>query len=421
MPLVSSRGPGLPLVEVSAKHLDDYRSIVGEEKIEEILDLAAKLKGARVLHLSATAFGGGVAELLGTLVPLLNDAGLQAEWRVIEGSEEFLQVTRCLHQGLQGVEGKLDESMKEVFLRYNKANASRWVGMYDFVVVHDPQPVAIKTLLQRPQGKWIWRCHIDLTKANPETWAFLKPFVEEYDGAIFTMPQNVPQDLMIQEPAIIPPSIDPLSQKNVPLAKEESARIVRRFGVDPEKPIVLQVSRFDPWKDPLGVIDAYRLVKKEYPEAQLVLISSMNPDDAEGLQWYEKLARHAGEDEKIFLLSNLKGVENLEVNAFQREADAVVQKSLREGFGLVVSEALWKEKPVVGARTGGIPLQVIDEVDGFLVDSVEECADKISRLLGNPGEAARMGARGKEIVRENFLSTRNLRDYLRLFLRLSRE
>ncbi|HEY9765226.1 MAG TPA: hypothetical protein V6C82_02640, partial [Chroococcales cyanobacterium] len=288
MPLVSSRGPGLPLVEVQAKHLDDYLSIVGEEKIEEILELAAKLKGARVLHLSATAFGGGVAELLGTLVPLLNDAGLQAEWRVIEGAEEFFQVTQCLHHGLQGAEGKLDEAMKEVFLRYNKTNASRWVGMYDFVVVHDPQPVAIKTLLQRPQGKWIWRCHIDLTEANPETWAFLKPFVEEYDGAIFTMPQYVPPDLMIQEPAIIPPSIDPLSQKNVPLEKEESARIVRRFGVDPEKPIVLQVSRFDPWKDPLGVIDAYRLVRKEYPEVQLVLISSMAPEDPEGWQWYEK-------------------------------------------------------------------------------------------------------------------------------------
>lgn len=418
---VSTRGPGLPLVEVPAKSLEDYKLLVGEGKIQEIRNLALPLKGARVLHLNSTPYGGGVAELLSTLVPLMRDLGIQAEWRIIEGQEEFFEATKRLHNGLQGASLPLSESIKEIYLRYNHMNASRWVGMYDYVIVHDPQPLALKTFLQNPQGQWIWRCHIDLTTANPHYLEFIKPFIEEHQAAIFTMPQYVPEDLTIGEIAVIPPSIDPLSPKNLLMDPAQSRALVQNFGIDPDRPIMLQVGRFDPWKDPLGVIDAYRLAKTTIPELQLVMLSSLANDDPEGFKYFEKTARHAGEDPDIYLLSNLSGIDNIEVNAFQREADVVVLKSIREGFGLVVSEALWKERPVVGSRVGGIPIQIRDGESGYLIDSLEDCAKRVVELIRNPELAHQFGAKGREIVREQFLSTRHVRDYLRLFQRLGND
>lgn len=405
----------LPKVEVHLKSVRAYQDLIGSERIQELERLAEPLQGKRVLHLNATAYGGGVAEILSTLVPLMQDVGLSAEWRVIQGNEPFFNVTKSFHNALQGQQLELTDAMRETYLDTCRANAGLFEGDYDFVVAHDPQTAALKHFLTNPRGHWIWRCHIDLTAANPSVWDFLRPYVEQHEAAIFTMEQYVKSDLRVGVVAIIPPAIDPLSPKNLPLAAGESRRVLARFGIDPERPILLQVSRFDPWKDPLGVIDAYTIVKREMPDAQLVLAGSMASDDPEGWLFYDRTLRHAGEDFDIHVLSNFNGVGNLEINAFQQEADVVVQKSTREGFGLVVSEGLWKGKPVVGGKVGGIPLQIIDGETGYLVSGVAECAERMLYLLRHPEVARQMGERGREHVREHFLMTRNLRDYLNLF------
>ncbi len=407
-------------VSVGTKRLDDYRPIVGDEAIAEIRALAEPLRGARVVHINATAYGGGVAEILQTLVPLMRDVGLDAHWQVIEGADEFFQVTKACHNGLQGMDIPFTDEMKEVWRRYNDLNARRFEGEYDFVIVHDPQPAGLLSFHGRDGGRyWIWRCHIDTSQPNPAYWEFFVPYISLYDAAIFTMREYVGPGVSFHHLAIIPPTIDPLSPKNAPMGMEEARQAVARFGVDVRRPLIVQVSRFDPWKDPLGVIDAYRMVKREMPEAQLALVGSMASDDPEGWTYLDRTIRHAGEDYDIHILHNFHGVGNREVNAFQTAADVVVQKSLREGFGLVVAEALWKGKPVVGGNVGGIPLQVIDGETGFLVNSVEECADRILSLLRHPEEVARTGAAAREHVRRNFLTTRYLRDYLWLFRELA--
>jgi trehalose synthase len=308
--------------------------------------------------------------------------------------------------------------MKKIYLEYNEANAQRLDLHHEFVVIHDPQPAAIISHQKIRVGKWIWRCHIDLSTPNPEFMNFLLPIMFQYDSLIFTMEQYVPEPLKSRKAAIIPPSIDPLSDKNKPLSEEVVLSIIDKYGIDPEKPIITQVSRFDPWKDPLGVIDAYRIVKKEMPNVQLLLIASMARDDPEGWTYYEKTTRHAADDLDIHLLTDLKGVGDIEVNAFQRASDVIIQKSLREGFSLSATEALWKEVPVVGGNVGGIPLQVIDGVNGFLVNNVQEAAERTLYLLKHPAEAKKMGAKGKEHVLKNFLITRHLEDYLKLLVSL---
>ncbi len=410
----------LGLVPVTPKSLEAYRPIVGDVRYEEIVRLAEPLKGARVLHVNATAFGGGVAEILSTLVPLMSDIGLRAEWQVIRGAEEFFHVTKAMHNSLQGMLLAWTPQMREIWVRYNQMNADAFDEDYDFVIVHDPQPAAILSLLQqrlgrRPQGKWIWRCHIDTTEAQPEAWDLLHPYVEEYDAAIFTMAEYVNENLKRPRIYIVPPAIDPLSPKNVDLSPQTVHEILVRYNVDPERRMILQVSRFDPWKDPLGVIDVYRALKPDFPELQLVLIASMAHDDPEGWSWYERTVRRAGEDYDIHILSNLNGVGNVEVNAFQRKADVVIQKSVREGFGLVVSEALWKGRPVVAGNVGGIPLQILYGRTGYLVNTTAECVNRVHYLLKHPAVAHRMGALGREHVREHFLITRYLRDYLAIF------
>ncbi|MBI4494064.1 MAG: glycosyltransferase [Chloroflexi bacterium] len=405
--------------------IEPYRPIVGDAPLAEIRALAEPLRGKRVLHVNATAFGGGVAELLGAVVPLMRDAGLQAEWRVIQGADEFFTVTKAMHNSLQGMALPWHSEMFELWRRYNALNAQLFGDQaYDFVVVHDPQPAGVLAELARlrgarPPGKWLWRCHIDLTAALPEVWAFLRPYVEQYDAAIFTLAEYVKQDLRVPLVAIVPPAIDPLSTKNMDLSAETVAQVLARYGIDASRPIITQVSRFDPWKDPLGVIDAYRLVKRVVPEVQLLLVASMASDDPEGWSYYERAAHRAGGDRDIHLLTNLEGVGNTEVNVFQRCSQVVIQKSIREGFGLVVSEGLWKGRPVVGGNTGGIPLQVLDGTTGFLVRTVEACAEKTLSLLQHPDEADRMGAAGREHVRQHFLITRLLRDWLRVFNQLA--
>jgi trehalose synthase len=405
-------------VELRAKDLEKYRQIVGDEAIEEIYELAEPLRGARVLHVNATAFGGGVAEMLQTLVPLMRDAGLDAEWRVIEGADEFFDVTKASHNGLQGMDLEFTEEMKAIWRRYNEMNAEKMSGEYDFIVIHDPQPAGLRHYHGGDAAHWTWRCHIDTSNANPAFWDFYAPYVNEYDAAVFTMEQYVGPGLDVEELAIITPTIDPLAAKNTAIDPGKACDMVETFGLDIKRPIITQVSRFDPWKDPLGVIDAYRMVKEEIPEVQLALVGSMASDDPEGWYFLDKTIRHAGEDEDITILHNYHGVGPIEVGAFQSASAVILQKSLREGFGLTVTEGLWKGKPVVGGDTGGITLQIVDGETGFLVDSVEACAEKTEWLLEHPGEAGEMGAAGRERVRENFLSTHHLVDYLSLFRRL---
>jgi len=413
----------LTSVPVTPKALVDYRPIVGDAPIDEIQRLAEPLRGARVLHLNATAFGGGVAEILSALVPLLNDLGLKADWQIISGADEFFAVTKAIHNGLQGMFVPWTPSMRDTWRHYNRLNADLLDGEYDFAVIHDPQPAGVLGLALergRPKvGKWVWRCHIDLTAAQPELWDFLRPFLAPYDASIFTLKTYAKEDVPTPEVFFFPPAIDPLSPKNVLLAPDTVDAILSRYAIDPHRPVLAQVSRFDPWKDPLGVIDAYRLVKREIPEVQLVLVASMAHDDPEGWSYYERTARRAGEDMDIQILTNLTGVGNVEVNAIQTAARVVVQKSLREGFGLVVSEALWKGRPVVAGNVGGIPLQVLDGRTGYLATSPAACAERILFLLRNPQVADGMGAAGREHVRANFLITRYLCDHLKMFTALA--
>jgi trehalose synthase len=311
--------------------------------------------------------------------------------------------------------------MQRTYLEKVLDNALEMDCDYDFVIMHDPQPAAILSFLRDRLAdiggdtRWIWRCHIDLTEANPEVWEFFRPFVQMYDASVWTMPEFVPASLDMDRIVHAPPCIDPLSVKNLDLAVPFCQELAKQYGLDVHRPVVCQVSRFDPWKDPVGVIEAFRLVRERVPEAQLVLAGSMATDDPEGFRvWDETEAARAG-DQDIYLLSNLHQVGSVQINAFQRIANVVLQKSLREGFGLTVSEALWKGRPVIGGRAGGIKLQIRDGFDGYLVDSVEDCAQRTIDLLADPVGADAMGAQGREHVRANFLSTRELEDWLRLF------
>lgn len=410
----------LQSVQLGKKSLDNYRSIVGNDEIDEICALAEPLEGASVVHLNATAFGGGVAEILQTLVPLMRDVGLDAEWQVIEGTNEFFNVTKAMHNGLQGMELDFSDAMRQTWRHYNELNAKKFEGEYDYVVVHDPQPAGLHLYTSGEQGRhWIWRCHIDTSTPNEKYWNFIAPYVNSYEASVFTMESYVGPGVEHDHLALIAPTIDPLSPKNTTFEKEVAREILAHYGFDTDRPLAVQVSRFDPWKDPLGVIDAYRIVKQDIPDLQLGLVGSMASDDPEGWDYYDRTIRHAGKDYDIRILHNFHGIGNREVNAFQSAGDVIVQKSTREGFGLVVTEAMWKGKPVIGGNVGGIPLQIIDGETGFLVNNVRECADKMLCLLENPNEAERMGAAAREHVRNNFLTPRHLKDYLRLFNKLN--
>jgi trehalose synthase len=414
----------LTLVPTPPKSLGDYAAVVGADQVEKLRERAAQFKGARILNINSTAFGGGVAELLYTLVPLMRDLGIDAEWRLIQAPDEFFVVTKAMHNALQGGPVPWTSEMRALYRRVSDENAEAFDHEhYDFVVVHDSQPAGILPELVEDRGtkmgKWIWRCHIDLTAPFEPVWEFVKPIVEGYDSAIFTLPEYVRPGLTIPHTAIIPPSIDPLAIKNIPMDGAMVDEVMRRYMIDTTRPLVVQVSRFDPWKDPLGVIDAFRKARAEVPGLQLALIASMAHDDPEGWEYYTKTEEYRQEDPDIFLLSNLNDVGALGVNAFQRAANVVVQKSIREGFGLVVSEAMWKGKPVIGTDVGGIRLQIVDGETGYLVDDVDGCAKRIVDLLADHEEAMEMGRVARAWVKERFLSTRDLNDHLALFEELS--
>ncbi|MEW5976378.1 MAG: glycosyltransferase [Acidobacteriota bacterium] len=405
----------LKRVQLKRKSVEKYRSVVGDECIGRLRDLAKPLQGLRVLHINSTAQGGGVAELLNSLVPLMRDVGIHAEWQLLCHDEPFFEVTKGFHNALQGKPLALTEQQKQTYLDRNRACAGMIEGHYDIVVVHDPQPAALVSLRAGVGDHWIWRCHIDTSEPNPEVWTFLRPFVAAYERAVFTMTEFVPPDLTGPRVATIPPAIDPHSSKNQELSRSHARATVAEFGVDLGRPLLLQVARFDPWKDPEGAIQAYRIAKKQVPGLQLALIGAMAADDPEGWDLYSRLETPAAEDPDIFLFTNLTGVQAHEVNAFQRVSDVQLQKSIREGFGLVVSEALWKETPVVGGRVGGITLQIEDGVSGFLVSNVDEAAERIADLCLHPDLAASLGRAGQQRVLERFLITRLLEDWLELF------
>ncbi len=404
-------------VGVGHKALADYSHLVGRPLVEEIHHLAGPLQGLRVLHLSATAFGGGVSEILYTLVPLMRDVGIQAEWQVIFGREEFFNATKLMHNALQGHPLDLSPGQWRTWEEYNEMNARDLSKGWDVIIVHDPQPAAMREHVADKSRRWIWRCHIDLSTPHPPTINRFVPHLEGYDASLFHMPQYVPSNLDGRGGTIhiCPPAIDPLSPKNMALSPEDAAYVCEQFGIDVDRPLMCQVSRFDPWKDPLGVIDAYRKVHEEMPEVQLALVGSMATDDPEGWQFFNSTLEYAAGDPDIKILNNMNNVGAIEVNAFQSQADVLVQKSTREGFGLTVSEALWKARPFIGGDVGGIPLQIQDGRTGYLVSTPTDCADRTLRILQDPEHGKTLGRAGKEHVRANFLTPRLLRDWLRIF------
>jgi trehalose synthase len=395
------------------KSVEEYRAVVGDREVDEIEEISKHLSGIKIKHVNSTKFGGGVAEILKSFVPLCNSLNIKTDWYVFEGSDEFFNISKQFHNALQGHALLLTESMKETYLKYNKLNAESLDLDADVVQIHDPQPAALIDHYKPKKGEWIWRCHIDLTNANPVFWKFLSTFVRKYDLLVFSLDKYVRNDVKDLRISVRPPTIDPLSDKNKPIPETMIFNVLDRFGVDPEKPIITQVARFDPWKDPLGVIDVYKNVKKRIPNVQLLLIGSMADDDPEGVEWYNKTLKAASDEENIKILTNLDGVSDIEVNAFQRASNVVIQKSIREGFGLTVTEALWKGVPVVSTRAGGIPLQVINGMTGYLVDSAEEMEQYVIYLLKHQFVGRILGIHGIEHVKRNFLITRLIKDYLR--------
>ena len=392
--------------------LADYVNLLGSAEIDELRALAGALKRPDVVMVNSTAVGGGVAEILDRLVPLACELGLNIRWEVIVGGTEFFEVTKGFHNALHGGPNELREDAFDVFLAYNQRNRERLDLDAAYVVIHDPQPAALVSGRARGDRHWIWRCHIDLSRPNAEVWGFLRPFVEQYDGAIFSSPAFA-QQLPISQ-YLFYPSIDPLSDKNRELSPEFIDSVLTRFGIDRTRPIVTQISRFDRLKDPVGVVRAWKIVKR-YFDCQLVLAGGGAADDPEGAVVAAEVREAAGGDRDIHVLE-LPPSSPLEVNALQRASTVVVQKSLREGFGLTVAEALWKKRPVVASAVGGIPLQVIHKHTGLLAHSVEGTAYQIRFLLAHPAIAAKLGEQGHQHVRENFLLTQNLKRYLLLFL-----
>jgi len=398
--------------------LGAYEGIVPEPILEGLREQARALRGARILAVNATAYGGGVSELLRSSVPLLRDVGLTVDWKVIGGRPDFFHATKALHNALQGSPETLTDAERTAYLDCTRENAALLDGSYDFVIIHDPQPAALLSVHGSGGARWVWRCHIDTSEPNADAWRFLRPFLADYDAAVFTMPEFVPPDLPVARVRSIAPAIDPLSPKNIDFSAHTVNQILDWIGIDLPGRLVTQVSRFDRWKDPFGVIAAYRLVREEVPGLQLALVGSMALDDPEAWELHGQLSEHAEEDPLIHIYTNLTGVSNVEVNAFQRLSDVIVQKSIREGFGLVVSESLWKGTPVVAGRAGGIPMQMPEGVGGVLVDSVEQCATAMLELLNDRELAETLGQSGHAHVRQHFLLPRLLMQELELLASL---
>jgi trehalose synthase len=395
--------------------LIDYEPVIGKQTVEELFLLAEPLQDKRVKMVNSTAVGGGVAEILNRLVPLLNNLGLSTQWEVIKGGEDFFDVTKIIHNALHGEATPFLPRMQEIFLDANRENLKNNDLDQEFIVIHDPQPVAYIDAKERTRAKWIWRCHIDISNPDEEIWKFLRGYVEKYDAALFSSPR-FSKRLPISQ-FLFFPSIDPLSDKNRDLEPEFIDQVLDRFHIPQDKPIVTQISRFDRLKDPLGVIQAYRLAKR-YTDCRLILAGGGASDDPEGELVLDEVRAEAKGDPDIHILSLLP-TSSLEINALQRASTLILQKSIREGFGLTVTEALWKKKPTIGSAVGGIPAQIIPNFTGALVHSIEGTAYQIRYLLSNPEIARKLGECGHEYVKEEFLITQTLRRYLLLFHVLS--
>jgi len=390
--------------------LDNYTSIVGAAVIEELRLLAREVKGKTLKMVNSTAVGGGVAEMLNRLVPLLGELEVLTHWDVITGGNDFFEVTKAFHNALHGEAYDLTRHAQEIFMAYSEQNRQRMQFNEDFVVIHDPQPAALIRARQSTAQRWVWRCHIDLSNPNPGVWEFLRPFIEQYDAAIFSS-QSFARQLPIPQ-YLFYPCIDPLSEKNQPLDDSFVQNVCSDFGIDRSRPIVTQISRFDRLKDPVGVVQAFKLARK-YVDCQLVLAGGGASDDPEGAVVLNEVREAAGGDPDVIIL-DLPPWSALEINALQQASTLVVQKSIREGFGLTVTEALWKGKPTIAGAVGGIPNQIVHNLTGVLVHSVEGCAYQIRYLLTHPEFAAQLGRNGREHVKENFLMTTNLRRWLLL-------
>lgn len=389
--------------------LKNYSSIVGEKLVDEIYEEAAPLEDKHVEHINSTYYGGGVAEILSSLTLLMNDVGIKTGWRLLKGSQDFFNVTKKFHNALQGENIRLSENKKKIYTECSEINSIiMHIHSLDAIIVHDPQPLPLINFYKKKQP-WIWRCHIDLSNPNKELWSYLKQFIEKYDAVVVSMEQYKQKDL--QKPHhIIQPSIDPLTVKNKFIPDSVVKRYLSKFGVDLDKPVISQVSRFDKWKDPLGVVNSFEIIKKQV-DCKLVLLGSMATDDPEGEIIYNRLMEKVKGNNDIIVINY---ADDFLVNCLQRASDVVIQKSIREGFGLTVTEALWKGTPVVGGNAGGIPLQVIDGKNGYLVNNVKECADRTIKLLKDPRLREELGTAGIGHVKKNFLITRHLMDYIHL-------
>ena len=396
--------------------LDEYTSLLGQGEIDELRVLAKPLRGRSIEMINSTAVGGGVAEILNRLLPLAEELELNMRWEVMTGGDDFYGVTKAFHNALHGAPYHADPKDFEIFLACNEQNRARLPLDAEFMIIHDPQPAALIDGRKKNGNHWAWRCHIDLSHPNRAVWDFLDKFVARYDAAMFSSPEfsrslPIPQYLFY-------PAIDPLSEKNRELEGGFVARTLAQYQIDPLRPILTQISRFDRLKDPVGVIRAYRIVKR-YFDCQLVLAGGGASDDPEGAVVLKEVQQEANGEADIHIIE-LPAWAPLEVNALQRASTIVIQKSLREGFGLTVSEALWKKKPVVASAVGGIPVQVIHKHTGLLAHSVEGTAYQIRFLLSHPEIAARLGENGHEHVKENFLITQKLKRYMTLFLAMAR-
>ena len=398
--------------------LEAYAEVVGQDVIAHLQQLSRPLQGMKVVHVNSTRVGGGVAEILEKLVPLSNELGIDTSWEVISGNEEFYRCTKAMHNGLQGHRAPIADSLLQAYEAANRENAEQLreqLEAADFVFIHDPQPAPLLGLCPNRRGRWIWRCHIDASRPYRPLWRYLRNHIAPYDASVFSLP-DFTQALPHPE-YIIPPSIDPLSDKNIELPESEIDRVRQEFALDPERPMVLQVSRFDRFKDPVGVIEAHRLARKFVPGLQLVLAGGTATDDPEGEAVLQEVRQAAGDDPDVKVLL-LPPDAHRTINALQRAADIVIQKSTKEGFGLTVTEGLWKGKPVIGGDTGGIRLQVLNYHTGFLVRTPQGAALRIRYLLYRRDRMAEMGEKARQFVRENFLLTRHLREYLALIVGL---
>jgi trehalose synthase len=393
-------------------NLAQYAPIVGDGVVSELRLLGERLAGKRVLNVNSTRLGGGVAEILLRLIPLMHEVGLDARWEVIRGTEEFFTLTKNLHNALHGSPITFSNADREIYNEVTRENSGTIDLDCDVAFIHDPQPAGLIRNRELYHGKWIWRCHIDVSSPAPGAWEFIEPFVKRYDLSVFSAPPFA-RSLEIPQ-VLIAPSIDPLSDKNRELTETEINEILTRLGVRNDKPIVTQVSRFDRLKDPLGVLEAFRIARRRV-DCQLILAGGSATDDPESVQVLNETLERAADDPDVHVL-NLPPTSNIEINAIQRASTVVLQKSLKEGFGLTVSEALWKRKPVIASAVGGIPLQVTHKYSGILTHTIEGTAFWIKQLLSAPEFAQRLGENGHLHVLNNFLLTRHLRDYLLAFL-----